>query len=1303
MSHCVPLRLTVLALFLSFVTPVSLSSAPARFLDAGLAATVLEAAEPGALPAADSAPALRPAEQLRAAQAAVEQRRAQLISLEMVSASLSARQGAASRELSRLDARRRELELRERRLTEAGTVHDKLRAAAVSAIGAAQYREAEMSARLGAVASAQAAALRSALARRDEAATLSAEQESLELSISAAVARVSALRAQARAANATLATASARLAAVSERAEAENTRASAAAKAAARTRAGALEAATRAASDAAAADASSTRLRETTVALVRAADAAVRRRNDAAERLSGLRRAERALSAAVDAGRATGTAAAAALDDAQHELERALHTRAQRGIEAAEANAALSARNVESAALAREVAALRAAAPAASERAANLTFLRDAFSAEAARVAADAAADEAAADGLRATRTRMRARLLELKAVARAARAELATLAARVAAGAEARADALSNANSLADRVRALASRVSALRTQLDDDEGAARADWLLRRGECQCDDMRLAGSSAAAVSECKRRCAEATVVAGAVLLELSAGGGVATSARADAAVAGAAAGAAALVISHRADARAAADAAASAARRGLAVSLDAAADKAMAAAAAAAQLAAPAALSGGALAVLEHASDELAAAEAALDGLHARESAPLPHAVMRLLLDAEEKLALHADEAESAAAAAVPLADGAALHRFSQRGLVAEAASESAGDSPATDAVVQAALADARALTSQLDKELALANKKAADAETKLGTTVQAQKRAETDVAALTASVAKLEATLSLRSVLRPAAAPEAAAEAEDSEDASPPVASNATRKDTEYEPDAELLALMYKRAVLENGTRAAEDDVAAQSDVLVLMRSALATADAGLERLRGDVERLHKALKASRDTVAGLERDVAAAMRAAFDRRTAAEQAEQDLLAAQELHAREERIAQEALAVATADAEAKTRVRATVAGEAQCLLRLFCARIIRWRAVLPVHIRIPCPPSAPPPLPPQYYMFMRAANDKLAAQVASLRARNGDIASEEDRLNEELNAATARLRALTARKDALDAEAKERAADFARARRYLRNATVALEEDVRRVGELELEGSAASLRRDKLRAQRGQMAEEAAAIKRRIITALREAKELNGTVRVCIVWAWPGHASGHSSNRTWPCAVALAIPRTLRPHPNPHPASLPQLAEAKTRFYAAHQRKLHLEDSIFNIAEDLHAANASLVTILRVELPLAREALRRVREETEAARRAAVHSQADLSVHAAAYRAVLARLGRPPNLAIRDATLDRATAVALVAGDEARRQLREKGLWTPQEDLPELLSERLFGEVRGQHAPAGARAASS
>ena len=146
--------------------------------------------------------------------------------------------------------------------------------------------------------------------------------------------------------------------------------------------------------------------------------------------------------------------------------------------------------------------------------------------------------------------------------------------------------------------------------------------------------------------------------------------------------------------------------------------------------------------------------------------------------------------------------------------------------------------------------------------------------------------------------------------------------------------------------------------------------------------------------------------------------------------------------------------------------------------------------------------------------------------------------------------------------------------------------------------------------------------------------------------------------------------------------------PSRAAQLAEATKHYSEIRGIKSALESSIFDTAEELRATNTTLSLALRVQLPRAREALRRVRDETAAARRAATHAKADLRVRAAAYRAVLRRLGRAPDLAIGDTALDAHTAAALVAGEEARRQADEGG-FQPADDVQELLAERLLDDA--------------
>jgi hypothetical protein len=322
-----------------------------------------------------------------------------------------------------------------------------------------------------------------------------------------------------------------------------------------------------------------------------------------------------------------------------------------------------------------------------------------------------------------------------------------------------------------------------------------------------------------------------------------------------------------------------------------------------------------------------------------------------------------------------------------------------------------------------------------------------------------------------------------------------------------------------------------------------------------------------------------------------------------------------------------------------------------------------------------------------------MTSASAKLADEVAALRARAAAAAAAEDAANGDAAAAQARLRALAARKSALDADAAAAAAALATSQRFLRNATAALAAQAARLADAEEAGAAATQRRDELRAERGRLAEEAAARKRQLAAALRQAMELNATVRAA--------AEGEGRRGTWAAGrrrrrrrprertLRAAHPASRVAPPPPPPPPPTQLSAAKAHAAATRSVKAALEASVFDLTETLRAANSTLRAALRLELPRARAALAAVRAEAAAARRAAARARADLAVRAAAFNDVSARLGRAPDLAIGDAAdgLDAATVAALVAGGEARRQAAE-GAFRPEDDIAEFVRERTLGE---------------
>ena len=711
-------------------------------------------------------------------------------------------------------------------------------------------------------------------------------------------------------------------------------------------------------------------------------------------------------------------------------------------------------------------------------------------------------------EGLRATRTTLRTRLLDMQREIVVRGNEVRRLGAAVAEANDTSAELEAGVGEAEAQVAKLHSRIGNLQTSLADAESEARDVWLARRGECQCDELRLAGGSAAAVARCMRQCADAVVVAGAALLELSRPS--AATATPTALFRFAATRSTAAEDSVELHATALVDA------RTLSLQLmqlDAAAQVVEAS-----MLAPPsrpsrvtgrlprfAALSPADDGDSPQHGDTAASAAAKLASLHLSALATRVHSLQLSLADAEARLdasLTHEDAPPAAHVAELAAAVSAELRAADAESVVAAATRRRAH--PPTAAAATAAAAtlprfrDVAAGRVAVDPLAAVTNSKAADLQARCNLL-------EADLTAKQSATADAETRRQLLVSQLDELDRKKTAVASDVRNAQMTLRGGAA-----LIPDPLSQLIMTRRDLLRASLEQFRAQAAEVQDRTVLMTEALAAADAAAARLEADVKSLRALRDGLREQVATLDRSLASLQFNAQARRREADAAADDLQRTTENDARVPRRLEERMAELQRDETALDSVRSLV-----CILR--CAGLAPLAST---------PPLPHPPKPLQYLTFMLDTNSKLTVQVAALRSRKDDLLSTEAALTAEIALTDGKVASLTAQRAELTDAIGALAAHIVDLRHNTTDAAAALLATDAERGRLSNALGDTTLARDKLRIDHVREKEEVEAARRQLLTMLRKLNDLNGTVR----WYWWGVGG---------CRYCLSF---TPPHPRKH-----------------------------------------------------------------------------------------------------------------------------------------------------------------
>lgn len=269
-------------------------------------------------------------------------------------------------------------------------------------------------------------------------------------------------------------------------------------------------------------DIAAARIRESNVGLVKAVDEVLKRREGIIAKRDSLKRSVILLNVVVRQLAEAVKAQRKDLADAKTELERTATLEKQRANENEGLASFTKKLDAESGDLTNKVKGLTESLPLLEERLTNITRLRDAFAASLASVKQQVLGEEAIVENLKAARTKLRAHLLVAKSRIAALQRDVKRLADKVKDKTADKKDIDEEMPRLIKRTKTILGKIGNVQAKLEDAEGKAKAAWLRRRGECQCDELQFAGASESAIAACMRECSDAVVVAEATLLELS-------------------------------------------------------------------------------------------------------------------------------------------------------------------------------------------------------------------------------------------------------------------------------------------------------------------------------------------------------------------------------------------------------------------------------------------------------------------------------------------------------------------------------------------------------------------------------------------------------------------------------------------------------------------------------------------------------------------------------------------------------------------------------------------------------------
>lgn len=140
-------------------------------------------------------------------------------------------------------------------------------------------------------------------------------------------------------------------------------------------------------------------------------------------------------------------------------------------------------------------------------------------------------------------------------------------------------------------------------------------------------------------------------------------------------------------------------------------------------------------------------------------------------------------------------------------------------------------------------------------------------------------------------------------------------------------------------------------------------------------------------------------------------------------------------------------------------------------------------------------------------------------------------------------------------------------------------------------------------------------------------------------------------------------------------------------QLSEARAEYAETVRLKHALENSIFDIQSGTRAANESLVP-LRQQGGASSALLAALRDETERTGKDLTRKRLDLRKYTSSYRALLARIGRAPDLSVGPVGMGEADK----AGERAIIAAREAQMQAPSYTAAEALAEVMGGDNPGE-----------
>lgn len=447
---------------------------------------------------------------------------ARMVKLTAYEANLTSSVANLESEIKDMEQEKSTLEARLENLKSGGSALDALRSSAKSEVAGLVRMLTGLQRRVQSLRGEQVSLLTKSLDRGGQARELADEQREIEADIRLYVRRVSSLRTAAERDNATLTETDAALERVHEDIEAVHQQSAQETAGIVREKRIVGEAVSRLNADKQAVDEVSARTRAANVELVRAVDEIIKRRDAIQAKRDSLRRNVILLNVIVRQLGESVAAAKAELSDVKREGLRTAGLHEERAKENAVLETYGKSLAIESEQLHAKTAALEASLPELSERLANMSSLRDEFAAQLAAVRANVTADEEIVQNLRAARTALRARLLDTRGRVGDAKRKLKRLASSLRIAGAVRDDVKGELEEAETGVRKLLARIGDVQAGLAHAEEKARAAWLERRGECQCDSLKWSGGSAREVAKCMRNCADAVVVASAALLEMS-------------------------------------------------------------------------------------------------------------------------------------------------------------------------------------------------------------------------------------------------------------------------------------------------------------------------------------------------------------------------------------------------------------------------------------------------------------------------------------------------------------------------------------------------------------------------------------------------------------------------------------------------------------------------------------------------------------------------------------------------------------------------------------------------------------